>query len=101
MEKLGDNLLFITSGSRGWSEYYSPTGQRFIRSLDVQMNYIGNEDMAFVLPPDNSEARRTQSKAGDVLLTITGSRIGRVAPVPDDLDGAFVSQHVAILRMVS
>jgi type I restriction enzyme S subunit len=35
---------------------------------------------------------------GDVLLTITGSRIGRVASVPDELAGSYISQHVAILR---
>jgi type I restriction enzyme S subunit len=34
-----------------------------------------------------------------VLLTITGSRIGRVAPVPKRLAGAYISQHVAILRL--
>ena len=34
-----------------------------------------------------------------MLLTITGSRIGRVAPVPERLNGAFISQHVAILRL--
>jgi type I restriction enzyme S subunit len=38
-------------------------------------------------------------QVGDVLLTITGSRIGRVAPVPDGLEAAFISQHVAILRL--
>jgi type I restriction enzyme S subunit len=97
-ESLGDHLLFVTSGGRGWAEFYAPTGSRFIRSFDVQMNHIGDEDPAFVLPPNNAEARRTRVMAGDVLLTITGSRIGRVAPVPEDLNGAYISQHVAILR---
>jgi type I restriction enzyme S subunit len=98
IESLGDHLLFVTSGGRGWAEFYAPTGSRFIRSFDVQMNQIGDEDSAFVLPPDNAEARRTRVMAGDVLLTITGSRIGRVAPVPENLNGAYISQHVAILR---
>jgi type I restriction enzyme, S subunit len=98
IEALGDHLSFVTSGSRGWAEFYASTGVRFIRSLDVQMNYIGDEDMTFVVPPDNAEARRTRVSVGDVLLTITGSRIGRVAPVNNDLDGAHISQHVAILR---
>jgi type I restriction enzyme S subunit len=98
IQSLGEHLLFVTSGGRGWAEFYAPNGSRFIRSLDVRMNHIGNDDLAFVLPPDNAEARRTRVRAGDVLLTITGSRIGRVAPVPDDLSGAYVSQHVAILR---
>ncbi len=97
--ELGDYLSFVTSGSRGWAEYYSPIGTRFIRSLDVRMNYIAHEDAVFVEPPDGAEADRTRVKPGDVLLTITGSRIGRVAPVPDRLNGAFISQHVAILRL--
>jgi type I restriction enzyme S subunit len=99
IESLGDHLTFVTSGGRGWAEFYAPAGRRFIRSFDVQMNHIGNEDPAFVLPPENAEARRTRVMSGDVLLTITGSRIGRVAPVPEDLSGAYISQHVAILRV--
>jgi type I restriction enzyme S subunit len=98
LAKLGDNLLFVTSGGRGWSEYYAPKGSRFIRSFDVRMNCIGDKDIVFVAPPENAEARRTRVIAGDVLLTITGSRIGRVAPVKDDLAGSYISQHVAILR---
>jgi type I restriction enzyme S subunit len=97
--ELGDFLSFVTSGSRGWAEYYSPVGARFIRSLDVRMNNISDENAAFVKAPNGAEADRTRVKYGDVLLTITGSRIGRVAPVPERLDGAFISQHVAILRL--
>jgi type I restriction enzyme S subunit len=98
VEGLGSHLVFVTSGGRGWAKYYAPTGSRFIRSLDVQMNDIGN-DTAYVAAPDNAEARRTRVAAGDVLLTITGSRIGRVAPVPAGLEGSYISQHVAILRV--
>lgn len=92
-------LSFVTSGGRGWSKYYTDRGTRFIRSLDVQMNYISFDDAAYVDAPGNAEARRTSVLAGDVLLTITGSKIGRAAPVPTDFGPAFVSQHVAILRM--
>jgi type I restriction enzyme S subunit len=101
MEPLDNHLLFVTSGGRGWAKFYAPTGSMFIRSLDVQMNHIGGNGIAFVAAPDNAEARRTRVQAGDVLLTITGSRIGRVAPVPEDLEGSFISQHVAILRVDS
>ena len=95
---LGDLLTFVTSGGRGWAKYYSDERQRFIRSLDVQMNAIGDDEVVFVNPPDNAEAKRTRVETGDVLLTITGSKIGRVAPVEKELDGAYISQHVAILR---
>ncbi|SHK61619.1 type I restriction enzyme, S subunit [Bradyrhizobium lablabi] len=97
-EALGEYLDFITSGGRNWSKYYSPEGSRFIRSLDVQMNSISHEDPVYVAAPENAEARRTRTHKGDVLLTVTGSRIGRVAELPADLIGSYVSQHVAILR---
>ena len=97
--ELGEYLSFVTSGSRGWAEYYVSDGDRFIRSLDVRMNYIPNEDAVFVNAPAGAEADRACVRTDDVLLTITGSQIGRVAPVPSRLEGAFVSQHVAILRL--
>jgi len=98
VESLGSHLTFVTSGSRGWARHYRPAGTRFIRSFDVQMNRVSNVDAVFVDPPGGAEAERTRVQAGDVLLTITGSRIGRVAPVDDLVGEAFVSQHVAILR---
>jgi type I restriction enzyme, S subunit len=97
--ELGDYLSFVTSGSRGWADYYASKGARFIRSLDVRMNDVSDEDAVFVVPPIGAEADRTRVAIGDVLLTITGSRIGRVAAVPEGLKGAFISQHVAILRL--
>ena len=96
---LGPFLEFMTSGGRGWSQYYAPTGARFIRSLDVQMNEIGEKDVAYVAAPNNAEAKRTRVRENDVLLTITGSLIGRVARVPKEHAGAYISQHVAILRL--
>lgn len=96
---LRNHITFITSGGRGWSKYYSDSGARFIRSLDVQMNFIGDKDVAYVAPPDNAEAKRTKVECGDVLLTITGSRIGRVCVVPEKFETAFISQHVSLIRV--
>lgn len=96
---LGPLIQFMTSGGRGWARYYSEAGQRFIRSTDVRMNYIGDDDAVFVQAPDNAEALRTKVQAHDVLLTITGSLIGRSSAVPPKLEGSFISQHVAILRL--
>ncbi|WP_019498366.1 restriction endonuclease subunit S [Pseudanabaena sp. PCC 6802] len=99
IQSLGKHLAFMTSGSRGYAEYYSSSGDRFIRSLDVQMNHISDTDIVYVTPPDNAESKRTQVRPNDVLLTVTGSRIGRVATVPAKIGKAYVSQHVAILRL--
>ncbi len=98
-EPLDRHLEFLTSGSRGWAEHYVKSGKRFLRSLDVQMNRIGTDDVAYVNPPPGTEADRTRVKDGDVLVTITGSRIGRVAFIPESFGEAYVSQHVAIARL--
>ncbi|MGY2796151.1 type I restriction enzyme, S subunit [Ewingella americana] len=99
MVKLGRYLDFITSGSRGWAQYYSLNGSRFLRSLDVRMNEIGSKEPVYVKAPNNKEAERARVRSGDILLTITGSQIGRVCWVPDGFGEAYVSQHVAILRL--
>ena len=98
---LDEFLISVTSGARGWAKYYSPTGSRFVRSFDVQMNSIESESAVWVQAPDSAEAKRIKVRENDVLLTITGSRIGRVAAAPQELEGAYVSQHVAILRIDS
>jgi type I restriction enzyme S subunit len=99
LEPLGNHIDFLTSGSRGWAEHYVQSGKRFIRSLDVQMNRIGSDDVVFVNPPAGAEADRTRVRDGDILITITGSKIGRVAFIPESFGEAYVSQHVAILRL--
>lgn len=96
---LSDALTFVTSGGRNWTQYTAEEGVRFIRSFDVQNGWISHEDAIFVAAPDNAEAKRTRTQVGDVLLTITGSRIGRASALPGYLSGAYVSQHVAILRV--
>lgn len=98
-EPLGNFVKFVTSGGRGWAKYYAEQGTRFIRSLDVQMGYISDNEPVYVEAPDSAEARRTLISPRDVLLTITGSRIGRVACVPDDFPSAHISQHVALIRL--
>ena len=96
--KLSEYLEFITTGGRGWAKYYTDHGAKFIRSMDVRMNEIDSSQMVHVTPPQNAEAKRTRTQVGDVLLTMTGSLIGRVAPVSDQYAGGHISQHVAILR---
>lgn len=90
---------FITSGSRGWADYYSPSGATFIRSQNINKDWLDLTDIAFVNPPPSSEGARTRVKFNDLLLTITGANVGKVARVDIDLDEAYVSQHVALIRL--
>lgn len=94
---VGDEISFITSGSRGWASYYAESGDIFIRIQNLKRGRLDLEDIAFVAAPDSAEARRTRVEPGDVLLSITAD-LGRTAVVPDGLDKAHINQHLAILR---
>ncbi|KAI2693083.1 restriction endonuclease [Pseudomonas sp. TNT3] len=91
---------FVTSGSRGWAEYYSETGATFIRSQNINKDWLDLSDIAFVNPPKGSEGARTRVQQDDVLLTITGANVGKAALVETELKEAYVSQHVALIRVV-
>jgi type I restriction enzyme S subunit len=64
------------------------------------MDQISDEDAAYVTAPPGAEAERTRVQKDDVLLTITGSKIGRAARATAAHASAYVSQHVAILRLL-
>lgn len=89
---------FVTSGSRGWAEYYASEGAIFIRSQNINKDKLDISDIAFVNPPKLSEGVRTLVQLDDLLLTITGANVGKAARVDISLPEAYVSQHVALIR---
>jgi type I restriction enzyme S subunit len=97
VKPLGELLAFLTSGSRGWAQHYANSGETFLRIQNVRKDLLDLSDVAFVQAPDSAEARRTETKPGDVLLSITAD-LGRTAVVPASLPRAFINQHLAILR---
>jgi type I restriction enzyme S subunit len=97
VKPLGELLAFLTSGSRGWAQHYADSGETFLRIQNVRKDLLDLSDVAFVHAPDSAEARRTETKPGDVLLSITAD-LGRTAVVPASLPRAFINQHLAILR---
>jgi type I restriction enzyme, S subunit len=95
----GNLLTLLTSGSRGWAEFYSDTGPLFIRSQDINTDALVLADMAHVDPPQSADRARTRAKRYDVLLTITGANVTKCAHISADLPEAYVSQHVALCRL--
>ncbi len=96
---LGDELEFLTSGSRGWAEYYAKSGDTFIRAQNLKYDRLDLTDIAYVkLPKGNTEGIRTRVQVGDVLVTITGANVTKTGIVDSDLGAAYVSQHVALCR---
>lgn len=96
---LGELSEYITSGSRGWKAYISSEGDSFIRSQDIRHDALAFEIPAFVTLPERTEGMRTLVREDDLLLTITGGNVGRCATVPGLKKRAYVSQHVALIRL--
>lgn len=91
---------FVTSGSRGWAQYYADAGSVFLRignisttSVDLRLKRI-----SYVTPPKDAEGERTRALPDDLLLSIT-AQIGAVGVVPEGLGEAFVNQHTALIRL--
>jgi type I restriction enzyme S subunit len=91
----------VTSGSRGWSRFEADLGPLFIRignltraSIDLDFSDV----VRLNLPREAlNEGIRTKVQVDDLLLSIT-AYIGSVAVVPEGIEEAFVSQHVACCR---
>lgn len=97
---LGQLSALITSGSRGWKDFYADDGATFIRSQDIKYDRLEFDDRAFVKLPPGAEGIRTRVRLRDILITITGANVGKAAVVPDSVAEGYVSQHVALVRLL-
>lgn len=97
---LGDVCSLVTSGSRGWAEFYAEEGPGFVRAQNIRFGKLRLDDLAHVKPPANSEGGRTQLARGDLLVVITGAGVTNPALLDVDLGEAYVSQHVGLVRPI-
>lgn len=96
---VGDICNVVTSGSRGWAEYYSDVGAKFIRAQNVRYGRLLLHDIARVNLPKNAEGTRTSVSPGDLLVVITGAGVTNPAMLTVDIGEAYVSQHIALLKV--
>ena len=97
---LGKYITFLTSGSRGWAKYFSNEGKYFITIKNVKNCHITLDDVQYIVPPDNAEARRTKVKEGDLLISITAD-LGRTGIVTKEIAdyGGYINQHLTCIRL--
>jgi type I restriction enzyme S subunit len=88
----------VTSGSRGWKEFYSETGAIFVRTQNIKTDKLILDDVAFVNLPKSTEGMRSQVLKDDILITITGANVTKAARVEDQIPEAYISQHIALTR---
>ncbi|NJD39879.1 MAG: hypothetical protein FIA89_16410 [Geobacter sp.] len=100
VKPLAEEITFMTSGSRGWAEYYSDHGNKFIRIQNVKNGQLHFNDIQYVKAPDNKEAARTKVQENDLLISITAD-LGRTAVVDKQTadEGAHINQHLALVRL--
>lgn len=88
----------VTSGSRGWKEYYSESGAIFIRTQNIKTDRLLLDDVAFVQLPKSAEGMRAQVMKNDIMITITGANVTKAACVEEQIPEAYISQHIALTR---
>ena len=100
VREVGEYAQSVTSGSRWWAKYYSESGDIFIRvaNLTRESPKIDLTDLQYVTPPDGAEMERTKLQTGDLLISVTAD-LGRIGVVSEDFPRAFMSQHVALVRL--
>ncbi len=89
----------VTSGSRGWAQYYADYGARFIRITDLTRDGIQlkNDSIQYVALPDMAEGKRSRLLGGDVLVSITAD-LGSLALIPENIEESYINQHIAMVR---
>ena len=97
---LSEYIVFLTSGSRGWSQYFTDSGEYFITIKNVKNCKITLQDVQCVTPPDNAEAKRTRVQENDLLISITAD-LGRTGIVTKKIaeHGAYINQHLTCVRL--
>ena len=97
---LSEYIVFLTSGSRGWSQYFTDSCEYFITIKNVKNCKITLQDVQCVTPPDNAEAKRTRVQENDLLISITAD-LGRTGIVTKEIaeHGAYINQHLTCIRL--
>ena len=54
---VGDEIRFLTSGSRGWAKYYADCGDTFIRIRNLKNGRLDLGNIAFVNAPESAESK--------------------------------------------
>lgn len=99
--RLWDISYLVTSGSRGWSCYYSDEGANFVRSAEINNNVLRLDEAIKVNLPKKIEGKRSLIEKGNILTTVTGANVGKCAKVESKIPESYVSQSVALTKLVN
>ncbi len=97
--RLGILTELITSGSRDWAQFYSDSGDIFLRMGNLSRNsfQLRLDKIQHVILPEKVEGQRTSLQEGDLLFSITGE-VGTLGLIPPNFGKAYINQHTAMIR---
>lgn len=92
---------FITKGSTPttYGFEWRNEGVLFLRSECVSERGLELSQSMFIAPEAHLILKRSEVRAGDILMTITGN-VGRVVRLSEDFGEANINQHIARIRIV-
>lgn len=103
VKTIGQLTPFITSGSRGWADFYVDYGDLFVRITNMSRNsiYLDTktcENKFVTLPATSTEGKRTSLNNGDILISITAD-IGIIGYIDESITKpAYINQHISLVR---
>ncbi len=83
---------------KGGASIYQLSGIPLLRSQNIHFNGLKMDDVAYISEEIHDAMANSKVQAGDVLLNITGTSIGRCFYADEHLGEANVNQHVCIVR---
>ncbi|HYU76590.1 MAG TPA: restriction endonuclease subunit S [Ktedonobacteraceae bacterium] len=97
---LGLLSAFITKGATPTTYGFSwvSEGVLFLRSECVSEQGLDLTQSMFITPEAHNVLKRSEIRAGDILITITGN-VGRVIYLSHDFGSANINQHIARIRI--
>ncbi len=100
--RIWDIAELITSGSRGWAQYYADDGAVFVTMGNLSRGdyKLRMNTVRYVNPPEDGEGARTKLLENDLLISITGD-VGNLGLIPEDFGEAYINQHTCLLRFMN
>ncbi|WP_280230891.1 hypothetical protein [Nocardia cyriacigeorgica] len=98
LQELIDPTRPVTYGILKPGQDFGEEGVKYIRVVDMKDGDILVDDLRSTSPEIAESYRRSRLTSGDLLMSIRG-HVGRMATVPDSLDGANITQDTARLAV--
>lgn len=90
----------IANGATPKGASYLSEGIPFFRIQNIIPDGLDLSDIVYISKQTHDEMRRSQTRPGDLLMTITG-RVGTAAVIPSSIEEGNINQHIVIIRLKS